>query len=58
MYVTCKNVNIKEGLGKLMKIIHLIGPRTHDLLACSVAPEPLHYCVPPININNGTLFDI
>jgi hypothetical protein len=27
-----------EGLGKLKKIIHLFGPRTRDLLACSILP--------------------
>jgi hypothetical protein len=29
-----------EGLGKLKKKIHLIGTRTHDLPAFSIAPEP------------------
>jgi hypothetical protein len=27
-----------EGLGKLIKIIHLIGSRTHDLPVCNIAP--------------------
>jgi hypothetical protein len=27
-----------EGLGKLRKIIHLIGSRTHDLPACKIVP--------------------
>jgi hypothetical protein len=32
-----------EGLGKLIKIINLIGSRTHDLPACSIMPHPLSY---------------
>jgi hypothetical protein len=35
-----------EGLGKLIKIIHLIGSRTRDLPACSTAPQPQRYRVP------------
>jgi hypothetical protein len=27
-----------EGLGKLIKISHLIGSQTHDLPACSIVP--------------------
>jgi hypothetical protein len=27
-----------EGLGKLKTFLHLIGSRTHDLPACSIAP--------------------
>jgi hypothetical protein len=34
-----------EGLGKFEKI-HLIGTRSHDLLACSIVPQPLRYRVP------------
>jgi hypothetical protein len=34
-----------EGLGKLIKIIHLIGSRTRDLPACSIVPQPLRYRV-------------
>jgi hypothetical protein len=29
-----------EGLDKLKNFIHFIGSRTHDLLACSIAPQP------------------
>jgi hypothetical protein len=29
-----------EGLGKLKKIIYLIGPRTRDLSACSIVAQP------------------
>jgi hypothetical protein len=29
-----------EGLGKLIKFIGLIGSRTPDLSACSIAPQP------------------
>jgi hypothetical protein len=32
--------------GKLKKLIHLIGSRTRDLLACSIMPQPLLYRVP------------
>jgi hypothetical protein len=30
-----------EGLGKLKKLIHLIGSRIRDLPACSILPQPL-----------------
>jgi hypothetical protein len=30
-----------EGVGKLIKIFHLMGSRTRDLPACSLVPQPL-----------------
>jgi hypothetical protein len=33
----------------LKEIIHLIWPRTCDLLACSIVPQPLRCHVSPIN---------
>jgi hypothetical protein len=35
-----------EELGKLKKLIHLIGFRTRDLPACGTATQPLRYRVP------------
>jgi hypothetical protein len=29
----------QEGLGNLIKIIHLIGSRTRDLQVCNIAPS-------------------
>jgi hypothetical protein len=29
-----------EGLGKLQKLICLIGPRSHDLSSCGIVPQP------------------
>jgi hypothetical protein len=29
----------REGLDKLIKIIHHIGSRTHNLLVCNIAPQ-------------------
>jgi hypothetical protein len=38
----------QEGLGKLNKKFNdLIGNQTPDLPACSIAPQPLRYHVPP-----------
>jgi hypothetical protein len=34
-----------EGLGKLIKIIHLFGSRTRDLPESSPVPRPLRYSV-------------
>jgi hypothetical protein len=39
-----------EGLGKLKKIIHLIGSRTHDLSACILVLQPLSYRMALIQI--------
>jgi hypothetical protein len=33
-----------EGLGKLIKIIHLIGSRTGDLPVCNIAPYLVNNC--------------
>jgi hypothetical protein len=47
-----------EGLGKLIKVIHLIGSRTRDVPVCNIAPQPLRYRVLHIlvillvNLNN------
>jgi hypothetical protein len=35
-----------EGLRKLIKIIHLTGPRTRDLPACSIVPVHLRFLSP------------
>jgi hypothetical protein len=48
------------GLGKLKKFIHLIGSRTHNLLACSAVPSITlgnYQCsgAAPIFINNGVI---
>jgi hypothetical protein len=45
-------VVLPEGLGKLKKLIHFIGSRTRDLLACSIVPYPLRYRVPPISVRS------
>jgi hypothetical protein len=34
-----------EGLGKLKKIIHLIGSQIRDLQTCSIVPQPIRYHV-------------
>jgi hypothetical protein len=34
----CYDLVRLEGFGKLIKIAHLIGSRTRNLLACSIAP--------------------
>jgi hypothetical protein len=45
-----------EGLGKLKKIVRLIGPQTDDLLACGIVPN--HYATTcPINAVGMILFD-
>jgi hypothetical protein len=38
----------QEGLGKLKKFTDLIEFQTHELLACSIVPQPLRYRVPRI----------
>jgi hypothetical protein len=35
-----------EGLGELQKCSDLIGKRTRDLPACSIAPQPILYVLP------------
>jgi hypothetical protein len=34
-----------EGLGKLMKFNYVVGSRTHDFPACTIAPQSLRYGV-------------
>jgi hypothetical protein len=45
-----------EGLGKLIKILYLIGSRARDLPACSIVVKALCYSMPPAygNIHAGT----
>jgi hypothetical protein len=42
----------QEGLGKLEKLIHLIGSQIRDYPACSLVPEPLRYRVSLMNTRN------
>jgi hypothetical protein len=35
-----------EGLGKSIELIHDIGSRTSDLMACGIVHQPLRYRVP------------
>jgi hypothetical protein len=35
-----------EGLGKFKTFIYIIGCRIDDLLAFSIVPQPLRYCMP------------
>jgi hypothetical protein len=43
-----------EGLRKFEKI-HLVGTLSRDLPACSIAPKPLRYRVPLVEILVGKL---
>jgi hypothetical protein len=38
-----------EELGKLKNVFHLIGSQTHDLLACSIVPQPVCSRMPQVH---------
>jgi hypothetical protein len=40
-----------KGLGKLIKFDYLIGPRTRDLPASSIVPQPTTLPLAPVNTN-------
>jgi hypothetical protein len=43
--ISFRGLVLLEELGKLHKLIYLIGFRTRDLPACSIVSQPLHYRV-------------